>query len=662
MNCRSIRFTVMSAVVMILASVLLLPASARVAHITSNHMSRVLQGQIDPMDLESFLDELFEQQMEELKIPGAAIVVVKDGDILLSKGYGFADLERQVPVDPAQTIMRAGSVSKLFAATAAMQLVEQGRLDLDTDVNQYLTSLQIPNNGYGPVTLRQLLTHTAGFEDRIIGHFTLDPDRYLPLAEHVAHSLPERDLEPGTVHSYSNSSFSLVGLIIEEVSGIPFEQYIDENILQPLEMESSSFEQPLPADLASDLAVGYFVEEGTYQPSADFTYELDGPAGALSTTATDMARFMIAHLQYGLFEETRILEEDTARQMQTQQFTHHPLLPGFAITYKERFLNGERLIGHGGDIGTYSAQLILHPEDNLGLYVAYNAFNDSLRERLIAAFMDRYYAESTPATTPDTIELTQDELARYTGNYRWVKHPRSTLGKIRALFPGPINVNITSTEDGTLSVTFFGAGLEWRYAPVAPLLFTQVQGGVQQLAGLEFDLGEKLVFRENDAGEVEFAFVALQNVALKKGAWYDAGAVQAGSLVLFLIMFVIPLIIWPLGALIRKLREKTVEVPTGARRARWVAALICILNLLFVAIILLTLGQLPFGVPLITRNALVIPILTTLLTVVMVWMTFQSWKERYWSVSGRLFYSFLTLTAILYVVWANYWNLLGWRF
>ena len=661
MNWNSTKCAVFGGVILILTLLLSLPASAQGAYSTSNHLRRDLQGPIDPVDLESFLDEFFDQNMKDLNIPGAAIVVVKDGDILLSKGYGFADLERQIPVDPAQTIMRYASTSKLFTATAAMQLVEQGLLNLDADVNQYLTGFQLPDDPSGPVTLRQLLTHTAGFEDSVINRLTPDPDAYLPLGEHLASNMPERVLEPGTVHSYSNYSFALIGQLIEDVSGIPFAQYIAENILQPLGMARSTFEQPLPPGLAKDLAVGYFVTDGAYEP-AGFVFDQEPPAGSLSSTVEDMARFMIAHLQDGRYDDVRILGEDAAQQMHAQQFTHHPELPGMGFAFKERIVNGERLIGHGGDIGTYASQMILHPEDDLGFVVVYNVFNDALRERLVVAFMDRYYAEESPATAPETVEMSQEGLSRYAGAYRWVRHSRSTIGKLVAMMPGPTNVNIAANEDGTLSVSFFAASPEWRYAPVTSLVFKQVQGGVHEIGGLEIDLGETLVFREDETGEVEFAFVPLQNVALEKLAWYEGGAVQLGSLGIFFLIFLSPLIVWPLGALIRRIRKRPSNTTAAAKRAKWVAGFMSGMNITFMLILFLSMGDLSLGVPPIIQIVLIIPLVTAFLTLIMLPMTILAWKDGYWPVLGRIFYSLLALTAVLFLVWSNYWNLIGWRF
>jgi hypothetical protein len=330
--------------------------------------------------------------------------------------------------------------------------------------------------------------------------------------------------------------------------------------------------------------------------------------------------------------------------------------------FKERFVNGERLIGHGGDIGTYSSQMILHLEDNLGFFVVYNVFSDALRERLVAEFMDRYYGEGSSATAPESVELSQEDLARFTGSYRWVRHPRSTIGKLVALVPGPISVNIRSNNDGTLSVSFFGAPAEWIYAPVTPLTFKQVAGGVQELGTFEFDLGETLVFREDASGEIDFAFLPLQIVALEKVAGYESGAVQAGALGLFLLVFLSAVVVWPIGALIRRIRKQESTATSGAKRAKWVGGVVSFLNFILLVTLLLTLGELMFGVPLIVQAALVIPIVTALLTLAMLWMTFLAWKDSYWSIWGRIYYSFVTLTAVLFVLWANYWNLLGWHF
>lgn len=348
-----------------------------------------------------------------------------------------------------------------------MQMLEKGLLELDTDVNQYLTTFQLPATYAAPVTLRHLMTHTAGFEDRWIEWKTFDEDKVLQLGQFIISNIPDLVTEPGSIHSYSNYGASLAGYLVEQVSGTSFSEYVEKNIFQPLGMVRSTFQQPVPEDLASDLAVGYKYKDGNYE-AAPFIYTHAVPEGGMSTTAADMAAFMIAHLQDGQYLNTRILEEVTAQQMYQQLFTHSPELPGMTYGFKERYINGQRVIGHGGDIHTFSSQMILLPEHNEGFFIVYNRFSDSLREDLISAFFSQYYPAQQEATVPEALSMTQEDLSRFVGSYRWVKYPRSTLGKMIAFMPGPYNVSIESNDDGSLSMSFFGANVEWRYVPVEP--------------------------------------------------------------------------------------------------------------------------------------------------------------------------------------------------
>lgn len=645
--------------------VLTLPAAAQLVRQTPppNTTTALTQrGPTDPAELESFLDDFFAEKMEDLHIPGVAFVMVKDGEIFFSKGYGYADLEKQIPVDPERTIFRTGSVSKLFTWTAAMQQVEQGLIDLNTDVNQYLKSFQLPDTYPEPVTLAHLLTHTAGFEDRWIDQKTFNEDEVMQFGQFMASNIPDRVIVPGSVHSYSSYGTNLAGYLVEQVSGMSFSEYIDENIFQPLGMSRSTFRQPISESMASDLAVGYWYKGNAYE-AAPFIYAQGAPAAGLSTTVTDMAAFMIAHLQDGRYQTTRILEEATAQQMQQQQFTHHPELPGIAYGFKERYINGQRVIGHGGDIHTFASQMILLPENNEGFFVVYNRFSDALREDLISAFFARYYPPRTEAMAPEALPMTQEELARFAGNYRWVRYPRSTLGKLIAFIPGPHNVAIQPNDDSSLSVTFFASGADWRYVPVEPLVFKQVAGGPQSIGGLQIDLGDTLVFREDEDGRITYGFIALQNSAFEKLAWYEGPEAMLGSFGVFLMVFLSPLILWPISRLVRRIRKRSPTATVASMRTHWLAGIVSGLNFIFLVGLLLTFGEdLVFGVTPMVLGLLAVPIITSLLTLVLLVMVYPAWKNGYWSIMGRVHYSLITLAAVVFIWWANYWNLLGFRF
>src|SRR5882724_6640322 len=212
--------------------------------------------ELTKVDFETFLDALIPSQLRNRNIAGAVVSVVKDGQVLFQKGYGYADVEAKKPVLPDQTLFRPGSISKLFTATAVMQLVEQGKLDLDHDVNDYL-DFAIPKTYSQPVTPRQLLTHTAGFEDTLKNLFVAHSSDMKPLRTYLVNQMPARIFPPSKVPSYSNYGFTLAGYIVERVSGEKFERYIENHILKPLRMTNSTFDQPLPPQLAPQMSKGY---------------------------------------------------------------------------------------------------------------------------------------------------------------------------------------------------------------------------------------------------------------------------------------------------------------------------------------------------------------------------------------------------------------------
>jgi CubicO group peptidase (beta-lactamase class C family) len=246
-------------------------------------------------DVAAWLEGFLPYALQSSDVAGAVVVVVKDGEVLIQKGYGYADVAQQTPVDAERTLFRIGSVAKLFTWTAVMQLVESGRLDLDRDVNEYLDFTIPPRDGK-PITLRNLMTHTPGFEEVLKNLITDDPGRLPPLDEYLKTWTPERIYPPGEVPAYSNYGATLAGYIVQRVSGEPYDDYIDRHVFEPLGMANTTTRQPLPARFAPRMSKGYMLGSGSAEP-----YELVGPspAGAAAATGADMARFMIAYLQEG---------------------------------------------------------------------------------------------------------------------------------------------------------------------------------------------------------------------------------------------------------------------------------------------------------------------------------------------------------------------------
>ena len=359
---------------------------------------------LDKTDLDAWLDGYMPFALNTSDIPGAVVVVVKDGQVLSARGFGYADIDKRTPVDGARTLFRVGSVSKLVTWTAVMQMVEQGKVDLDADVNTYL-DFKIPERAGKPVTLRQIMTHTAGFEEAVKYLIVYDKGKARPLGELLKAWVPKRIFDAGTTPAYSNYATSLAGYVVERVSGMPFNDYVEQHIFAPLNMRTASFRQPLPANLAPLIATGY---SKPGKPSLGFEIVNSAPAGALSASGLDMANFMIAHLAGGEFNGQRILSAATAKTMHDSpldRIDRNALLPPLnrmELGFFETNVNGRDVIAHLGDTEGFHSSLHLYMDDGVGLYLSVNSggrdgASNTLRSALFQDFSDRYFASNLPA-------------------------------------------------------------------------------------------------------------------------------------------------------------------------------------------------------------------------------------------------------------------------
>src|SRR5215831_8133727 len=383
-------------------------------------------------DFETFLDALIPSQLRNRNIAGAVVSVVKDGQVLFQKGYGYADVEANKPVLPDQSLFRPGSISKLFTATAVMQLVEQGKLDLDRDVNDYL-DFTIPKTYPEPVTLRQLLTHTGGFQETLKNLFVAHENDIKPLRTYLVNEMPARIFPPGKIPSYSNYGFTLAGYIVERVSGEKFERYVENHILKPLGMNNSTFDQPLPAQLTPQMSKGYL---SASKKPRDFEFVQAAPAGALTTTAADMTRFMLAFLQDGAVDGVSILKPETVREMQTRQFALHPMICGLGITFMEYWLDPVRAIGHGGDTVYFHSDMVLVPDAHVGYFISYNSFGKNVgggRGEILRAFVNRYFPNPGEPKGNVDANTKKSDGRKVSGVYNGTRRGETTLLKLVAL-------------------------------------------------------------------------------------------------------------------------------------------------------------------------------------------------------------------------------------
>jgi len=610
-----------------------------------------IQTPTDRAELEAFLEGIMAGYMESYHIAGATLAVVKDGEIFFAKGYGYADVKGKKPVDPEKTLFRPGSVSKLFTWTAVMQLVEQGKIDLNADINIYLKDFKIPDTYPEPVTMTHLLTHTPGFEDFINEMAVRKAEDLVPLAEFLAKKMPARVLPPGKLTSYSNYGTALAGYIVEKVSGMPFEDYIEENIFEILDMQKSTFRQPLPSHLTDDMSVGYTYEKGIYMTHG-FEY-INGiaPAGSMSTTATDVAKFMIAHLQHGKYGENRILEEETAKLMHAQLFTHDPRVDGNAHGFWEMTRNNIRTISHGGDTFLFHSLLSIIPEKNLGLFVSFNSVGGSwpVYDNLIKAFLDHYY----PAPELTDIEPPRDFMRRakrYTGSYGVTRVVETTYEKLMGLM---MTVKVEATEDNTLLITMpMGLGSS-QWVEEEPLVFRKAGGQ------------DTVVFRENRRGRITHAFFSqIPTLAGIKLAWYKTPGFHYSLLAICAILFLSTLG-WPASSISKLLCRSKREVPGAPGLVRVIAGGMSALYIIFLIGMFLTVSdymELIFGVPPFLKILLILPMLSVLLTIGALFFVYVGWKNKYWTICGRAHYTLVVLASLVFLWFLAYWNLLGFHF
>jgi len=629
------------------------------------------QGPTDPAEMETFLDKLLGKEMEKHHIAGAAVSVVKDGKLFFTKGYGYADFEKGIPVDPERTNFRTGSLAKLFTWTAVMQLAEQGKLDLNADVNTYL-DFRIPDTYPQPITLKHLMTHTSGFEDLYYERLAKDPNDLEPPREWLISHMPARVRPPGDVAAYSSYGTALAGYIVARVSGEPYDRYIQEHILNPLGMVHTTARPSMPPDIRAHTSKGYVYEDGAFKEFPDtsgmaLAYADMGqpalvPAGDMQASVTDMARFMIAQLRDGRHGDAntagaRILNERTLRQMHSTLYTPDPRLLGTAYGFFDFSDNGQKTLGHSGGSDPIWSLLLLLPEQNLGVFVVYNSEGgqDLTNQHLgfQRAFFDHYY----PASAVKPIQPPADfaeRAGRFEGSYQITGGEsgtsETTFEKVGGLF-GMGTVEISDSGNGTL--LFKNPWAEWRFVVVAPLYFRQIDGPFH------------LLFQEDDQGRITHMFTDVTPMfAFEKLAWYETRgfnmALAAGCVLAFLSMIAVAAI-----RFIRNRRQSGYRKadPRGASVAYWIIVGICVLNLLFVTGTVLWGNPVPlFGVSLIYRIVLGVGVLGAVLTVGALIYSVLAWKRGYWGIATRVHYTLATVAALAFVWFLNYWNLLGWRF
>ncbi|HEX5787123.1 MAG TPA: serine hydrolase domain-containing protein [Woeseiaceae bacterium] len=608
----------------------------------------------DAATLEAFMDGVVRPLMKDNNSPSGTVAIAEGGELIFVKGYGYQDIEAGVPVDAAETLFRPGSVSKLFTWVAVMQQVEAGKLDLDADVNTYLENFQIRDTFEEPITLRHVLTHTTGFEDGALGYLIIDdPERIMPLAEAMERYQPARVNPPGAQTAYSNYATALAGLIVANVSGLSFNEYLEQNIFEPLGMENSTFAEPLPESLADQMAKSYSVEMGAFVDQPFEIISNFGPAGAMSATATDMVRFGQAILNGGELDGNRILGEETVETMLTRAYTHDDRLMGMALGFYEQDINGFRVVGHGGDTQYFHSFLGIDPANELVFFVSFGAGGGStVRSVVTTALYNEYFPEER--ARPEPPEDFAERAGRYAGAYAFW---RSNFSKIEKAFGLANVVQVAATPEGTLVVAFADAAKQ--YVEVEENLFRELDPNISLIAGIAPPL---MAFQENEDGEITgFVLDGLPFMSLRKLPLVATPSFNYALLALSMLVF--------LGVVLRRwfqraaLRQESLPERTATRAAVWASAANLLVVVAGVIVISIVQEDLFGGIPVLFKLWLVLPVVATLAGLYLAWRAVGVWRDRlYGGAWPRVRHTVVALCALFMCWFYWYWNILGYQY
>ena len=602
-------------------------------------------------DLGSFLDGLVPLQIQRADIAGAVIAVTKDGKLLFARGYGYADVAKKTPVNPETTLFRPGSISKTFTWTAVMQQVEQGKLDLDRDVNDYL-DFKVPPKFGKPITLRNIMTHTSGFEETLKDLFVDTKEDLRPIGQYLQEHMPERVYPPGTTPSYSNYATTMAAYIVQRVSGEDIYDYFDHHFFQPLGMQHATFRQPLPPSLLPDMSQGYILGSG--EPK-HFEWVEVAPAGSASASAVDMTHWMIMHLQNGKYGDVQILKPETAIAMHARQPGPWPdAINAMCLGFYEESQNGHRIIGHGGDTGSFHSDLHLLLGDNVGFFVSYNSpGRDDVSPRgvLFDKFMERYFPNTAPA--PATASTAAADAQTAAGTYSVSRRFETNVLSVISLL-GETKI-VVNPKDNTIAINGqkdLNGQPKW-YREIGPMVFQDVNGH------------DKLAFTKNYEGRqvffMDFPFMVFQQVTNP----FNNQTLNYWILGFSIAVVVLTIIFWPVGAILRKHYAKPLALDPSATRSRMLVRLVCFGIVIFCIGLLVFVSKLSsltafseradFGVHLLQFFGLLVGVLGSLIAI---YNAGKTWGGVNWF-WYKLWSLFQALACVFFFWFIWHWHLLN---
>ena len=569
--------------------------------------------------LPALVDASARKLMQEQHAPGTAVAIVHGGAIVALRAYGLARVETNTPVDASRTLFRVGSVTKPLTAAAVLQLVDEGRLDLFRDVRAYLPGLDLR---YG-VTAHQLLTHTAGFDEKFAGNFTRSPEALEALAPYLRRSI-RTAVQPGLFYSYSSSNYAVAGWLLVQLSGMPYDDAMAARLFTPLGMTATTTRQPPEDALLDGRAPGYAWDGAQYQ-ALPFRYTNTSPAGALSTTAADMGRFMLAMLTDGSREG--VLSPASRGKFLRPQFRDHPRLPGVTYGFHEWRTHGRTLLHHDGTLDDQVGMLLLDPDTGFGMFAASNS-NPGIGNHLLASVLDHLYGPETPPSLGAPLRGT-GHAKEVAGVYLDTTRTRHDLSSVRALMP-MLQARIATDGD---AIVFAGR----RWLEVEPFVF-QAPGG-----------DEPIVFRGPGAGVLQ-----TWNSTYQRLAWTQQAPPQLGLAASCLLVFVG----FAAGSARSWRRWR------DGRAARACALFVAVANVAFVMWLVVSLRRLGATTPLPVLDVMFLSlgIAAAMVAALLPGFAVAAWRSGWWTRGARTAFTVLSVAAVVFSAWLNAWNLLGFRY
>ena len=601
-------------------------------------------------DVGAFLDGLMPLEIEHADIAGAVVAVVKDGKLLLARGYGYADVAKKEPVSPETTLFRPGSISKLFTWTAVMQQVEQGKLDLDRDVNDYL-DFKIPPAFGKPITLRNIMTHSTGFEETAKDLFVGSAEDLRPILDYLRVHMPARIFPPGMTPAYSNYATTMAAYIVERVSGQKFDDYVEEHFFKPLNMTHATFRQPLPEALKPSMSNGYALGSGEAKP---FEYVQVAPAGSLAASAVDMTHFMIMHLQNGKYGDLQFLKPETAVEMHARQQGWPAAMNAMCLGFYEESQNGHRIIGHGGDTVFFHSDLHLILDSNVGFFVSYNSAGRAeinARGVLFDKFMQRYFP-AAPLSEPALATAAQD-ASSVAGTYEISRRFETNVLAVTTVI-GETKVT-ADPKDNTISMAGF-KGLNQQplhFREIAPMVFRDVDGH-SKIAFVKDATGRRVAY-------IDYPFMVFQQVEKT----FDKQIVNYVIIGCSLSVIVLTLLMWPIGTMLRKHYGKPLTLDPAGKRLRMLVRAVCFGVVIYAVGLLIFVSKLSNPSGLSERSdpwlhlLQVIGLLAGLGSLVAIYNSLKSWGDGQQWFWNKIWNTFLAFGCVGFFWFIYHWHLLN---